>query len=184
MGILASPGTAVLPFRYLGIGGLLTDDSGVANRRSNRPSRIDAEARERALDALALSRRESMSLTHASKLTHTTPRTVLRYAGPAFRHEGRRYRPRNFDRIPRELHVLTPTGPEAVVVRDSRAASKLSAQANSVRAYLHWGDLDGLRDLRGHAVTIGGRRYQLALDPLTLDRLAEGGELHFELYRR
>ncbi len=123
-------------------------------------------------------------MSRAARFTRTTPSTTLRYAGAGFRREGRRYRPRAFDRIPREMTVLTPTGPQAVTVRDSRAALKLSAQSNAVRAYLRWGDLDALQDLRGDSITIGGRRYQLALDPLTLDRLAEGGEVHFELYRR
>ena len=59
----------------------------MARRRASRP--VDPDARERALDALALMRRERISLTKASQMTHTDRRTVLRHAGQAFRHEGR-----------------------------------------------------------------------------------------------
>lgn len=144
--------------------------------------REDPDAKERALDALALSRREGVSLTRAARLTRTSRRTVLKYAGRGYRHEGRRYVARRFDRIPRELQVMTPTGPEVVVVRDSRTASKLSRQATAIRLYRDFGEERLLRQLGGSAVTIEGRRYQLQLDTATLDRLIEGAEVHYELY--
>jgi hypothetical protein len=142
------------------------------------------EARERALDALALSRREGLSLTRAARLTHTTRRTVLRHAGRGFRHEGRRYRARPFDRIPREIAVLTAGGPERITVHDSRTASLIAEHANAVRRYLRTGDDTELRALRRAQIVVRGRRIALPVDPELIDRLAAGGELHFELYRR
>lgn len=72
-------------------------------RRNRRD--LDPAAKERALDALARSRRQGLSLTRASRLSGTTLRTVLRHVPSGFRKDGRRYRPTTFDRIPREMTV-------------------------------------------------------------------------------
>jgi hypothetical protein len=140
---------------------------------------------ERALAALALSRREGVSLTRASRATHTTRRTVLRYAGRGFRKEGRRHLPRPFDRIPREVEVLTDRGPEWVTVRDSRTVSLIAEHANAVDFYLkNRGDESRLRALPRHEIVVAGRRIVLPIEPELIDRLAAGGELIYELYRR
>jgi hypothetical protein len=154
----------------------------MALRRRSRPP--DPEVRERALDALALSRRRGISLTRAAKLTGTTRRTVLRHVGHGFRREGRRWAPRQFDRIPREVTVLTSLGPIPVVVRDSRTASLIAEHANAVRHYLHTGDPGRLEGLPRRSFQLGGRRFPLVTDEDVIDRLAEGGELHYELYAR
>ena len=146
--------------------------------------RDDPEARERALDALARSRRDEVSLTRSARLTRTTPRTVLRYAGPGFEREGRRWAPRPFDRLPRTMTVLTERGPMEVITRDSRTSSHLAEHANAVRRYLETGDRTALRTLKRKDLQIGGHRFNLPTDPAVLDRLAAGGELHYELYRR
>jgi hypothetical protein len=145
--------------------------------------RTDA-ARGRALDALALTRREHLSLTRASRDVHTDPRTVRRYAGRAFRKEGRRWKPRSFDRIPRAMRILTDEGPMLVVVRDSRTASLLAEHSNAVQHYLHTGDTSRLKRLRRRRVQIDGEQIALVMSPQRIDRLAEGAELHYELYRR
>lgn len=145
---------------------------------------LDPAARERALDALARTRREGLSLTRASREVHTDPRTVRRHAGRAFVKEGRRWRPRPFDRIPRAMRVLTEDGPMLVVVRDSRTASLLAEHSNAVQRYLHTGDTAGLKRLRRKRVQVDGERIALVMSPQRLDRLAEGAELHYELYRR
>jgi hypothetical protein len=142
----------------------------------------DSSPRERALDALALTRR-GHSLRSAADLTRTDPRTVRRHAGSAFRKQGSRWVPTKFDRIPREMTALTSTGPREVTIRDSRTASLLAEHSNAVRAYLHNGDEGPLRQLRRTSIRIRGQPVALATDPIRLDRLAEGGELHYELYR-
>jgi hypothetical protein len=152
-----------------------------AKRRTRPP---DPEVRERALDALALARRTGISLTQAARTTRTTRRTVLRHVGSGFRREGRRWAPRRFDRIPREVTVLTALGPVPVVVRDSRTASLIAEHANAVRHYLHTGDPSRLGGLRRRTFQLGGRRFPLVTDEDVIDRLAEGGELHYELYAR
>lgn len=124
-----------------------------------------------------------MSLTKASRHTRTDPRTVLKHVGTAYRRNGRRYRPAPFDRIARAMTVLTARGPSVVVVRDSRTASLLAEHANAVRRYVDLGDDAPLRQLRRRRIQLDGQQIALATDPRLLDRLAAGGELHYELYR-
>jgi hypothetical protein len=82
------------------------------------------------------------------------------------------------------MTVLTATGPELIVVRDSRAASKIAAQLAAITRYRNKGDERLLRKLGRSSVTVNGRTYRLQLDTDTLDRLIEGAELHYELYAR
>jgi hypothetical protein len=151
--------------------------------RARKPLPADSTPRERALDALALTRRERLSLRRAADLTRTDPRTVLRHAPTAFHKDGGRWAARPFDRIPREMTVLTPAGPEVVPIRDSRTASLIAEHANAVAAYVERGDEVPLRHLGRRRVQIRGQPVVLETDPVRLDRLAAGGELHYELYR-
>jgi hypothetical protein len=82
------------------------------------------------------------------------------------------------------MNVLAPDGPVLVLVRDSRAASKIGDQGVAVKRYRDKGDDRGLRALGASSITVHGRKYQLQLDTDTLDRLIEGAELHYELYAR
>ncbi len=138
---------------------------------------------ERAFDALALTRREGLSLRAAARTARTDPRTVLRHAGRAFRKRGHRWAPTAWDRYPRPMAALSTSGPVDVVVRDSRTARLLGEHANAVRVYVETGDERPLRKLRRRVIRIRGQPIELATDPLTLDRLAAGGALEFELYR-
>ena len=144
----------------------------------------DASARERSLDALALARREQLSITRAARLTGTTPRTVLHHAGRGFRRDGHRWTPKAFDRIPRDMAVLTADGPTIVTIRDSRTASLVAEHSNAVRQYLHTGDGLRLAGFRRRAFRHAGERIQLVTDLDVIDRLAAGSELHYEVYRR
>jgi hypothetical protein len=151
-------------------------------RKPRKPLAGDSSPRERSLYVLSL-QRHGYSLRRAADLARTDPRTVLRHAGVALKKQGGRWAARPFDRIPREMTVLTPAGPVEVTVRDSRTASLLAEQANAVRAYRDSGDEGPLRRLRRRRVQIRGQPVDLETDPVRLDRLAAGGELHYELYR-
>ncbi len=151
-------------------------------RKPRKPLDPASTPRERSLDALAL-RRRGHSLRRAADLARTDPRTVRRHVGSALRKEGGRWVARPFDRIPREMTVLTSRGPEVVTIRDSRTASLLAEHANAVATYVERGDEEPLRRLRRRRVQIRGQPVVLATDPVRLDRLAAGGELHYELYR-
>lgn len=150
--------------------------------RPRKPLDPDSTPRERSLDALALTRREGLSLRAAARAARTDPRTVRRHVGRAFRLQGGRWRPTAFDRIPRAMNALTPAGPAAVIVTDSRVASVLAEHANAVATYVETGDDTALRKVR-RRVRIRGEPVELATDPNEVDRLAMGGELVFELYR-
>lgn len=61
--------------------------------RNREPLPLESSPRERALDVLALTRREGLSLRAASDLARTDPRTVRRHVGPQFRKAGARWLP-------------------------------------------------------------------------------------------
>jgi hypothetical protein len=109
---------------------------------------------------------------------------MQRYVGSALRKSGGRWKPTAYDRIPREMNVLTPAGPVLLVIRDSRAATKIARQGVAVVRYREKGADDALRNLGRSSVTVNGVRYPLQLGTDTLDRLIEGAELHYELYAR
>lgn len=150
---------------------------------NKRPKALDSTPRERALDVLALMRRDGLSLRHASDLARTDPRTVRRHAGPALRPAGRRWAATPYDRLRRDMVALTPTGPLEVTTRDSRTARLLGEHLNAVATYVETGNEDPLRALSRTVIRIRGQPVRLETDPQRLERLANGGELHFELYR-
>lgn len=141
----------------------------------------DAERRERALAALALSRRSQLPLGAAAPQVGLTPEEVLFFAAEGFELHGDDWLAKEFDRIPREMGVLTEDGPQWILTRDSRLASRLGVHANAVRYYLEIGDPSWLHPI---TLRVGSRTMRLASDPQTIDRLAEGGEIHLEAYRR
>ena len=71
-----------------------------------------------------------------------------------------------------------------VVVRDSRTASLLAEHSNAVQHYLRTGGTERLRQLRRRSIRVDGEQLALVMSPQQIDRLAEGAELHYELYRR
>ena len=81
------------------------------------------------------------------------------------------------------MTALTASGPREVTIRDSRTASLIAQHTNAVRTYLETGDERPLRKLRRKRIQVAGEEIELEIDPVRLDRLAAGGELHYELYR-
>lgn len=152
------------------------------HRRSREQVLADSTTEERALDFIALVR-QGHTTKQAERLARIDARTARRKFGQAFRREGRRYQTRPYDRIPRRMTLLTSTGPQEVVVRDSRTASLLAHHANAVRTYIETGDERPLHKLRRRRIRVNGEDIDLETDPVRLDRLAEGAELHYELYR-
>lgn len=141
----------------------------------------DPDRRKRALEALALSRRHHLPLSSTADRVNLTPEDVLEYVAEGFEPVGDDWLALPRDRIQRELQVLTTEGPEWIVTHDSRLASRIGQQENAVRHYLDKGDPSRLRPL---TVRIEGRTIHFASDPQTIDRLAAGGEIHLEVYRR
>ena len=104
----------------------------------------ELDTRDRALHAVAIARRDGVSLKAAAREAGTDPRTVLRYAPSAFEKQGSRWRVKSSDRITRRQWtvVIGPTGaPTAGLVetKSSRMASEIGR---------HGADLSAVRSVR------------------------------------
>lgn len=150
--------------------------------RQRRPSTPKSElARRAALEALSLMRTRGLSRTKAAKEAHTTPATVMRYAGAALRKdESGKYRARPSDRIARALNFLTHEGRVPITVRSSRTASRIAEYMAAVRLYTNNGDTSSLSKFRGRSVRAGALTLPFVTDPRVLDRLYHAGEVAFE----
>lgn len=108
---------------------------------------------------------------------HASTMQKPRRAG-AGRHPSARYR-----RL--MIALLTPEGPTYLLVPDPRTRSRIAKHANEVARYLETGVTRGLKRFAGAYLALAdGSRLDFVTDLGTIDRLAEGGELHYELYRR
>lgn len=155
-------------------------------RHRNATPRTDREEydRERALAVLARMRRENLPLNAAAKLDDFDPATVRRYVGSALKRKGGSYRASLYDRLPRALNFLSPTGTRPITVRDSRTASRIGEYMNAVRAYVYSGDTSSLADFEGRSFRSGGVTRRFVTDTKSLDQLADAGGLAIEgLYR-
>ena len=129
----------------------------------------EAQARERALAALARMRREKSSRQAAARAEHTDPRTMQRYVGSALRQDRPRgrFRATKGDNIRRDLQIPTALGMVSVKVRGSRQAAILGRYMNALGKNLR-GDTEALKEFEG--IKIAG--HELITDPATLAALA------------
>jgi hypothetical protein len=136
--------------------------------------------KRRVLNAVA-KMRKGKSLTRAARSAHTTRKTVRKYAGRVVvPTTGRRYKSLGYDRLTRELRFLTEEGLIALPIRSSASASRIGEFWNAVDRYLRTGRIDRLKVFEGKNVKVKGRSHRFITDPLTLDRLANAGEVQFE----
>ena len=141
--------------------------------------------RERALHVLALARYNGLTLEEAAARAGVDPTLVHRHAGSGFERRQGELRPRPVDRIPRRMSLLTPSGPVAVTTRDSRHASLIALHNNAVRRYVETGDTSLLEAFERYRANVQrGPPLEFASDPRVIDRLAEGGELAYDVYQR
>ncbi len=148
--------------------------------KSKSKHKINATSRRRALDAVA-QMRKGKSLTRAAKLVHTTPRTIRKYARSTLVKAPKgRYEAQGYDRLTREMRFLTPQGVEALRITSSASASRIGEYWNAVDHYLRTGHSERLRAFRGKAVQVRGGKHAFITDELTLERLANAGEVRFE----
>lgn len=102
--------------------------------------------------ALSLARRERLSIEDAAKIEGTDLKTILRRAPSALQKRGRRYRVKQFDRIPAVMNLIGPKGPKTVIVRGSKSRSLVGRYLNAVKQYLYHGDDSALAEFRGKKV--------------------------------
>lgn len=134
-------------------------------------------ARQRALKAVALMRK-GVSLTRASRRSHTTPDTIRKYAQSALGDlAGGRYCVARSDRLARAMRFVDEAGLLTVHVRSSRVATEIAEYWNAVKRYLYRGYVDQLRRFAGKSFRVKGTVYRYLTDPATLDALGSVGEL-------
>lgn len=151
---------------------------GPAVARSKRPrTPTEVFRRDQSLAALADMRREGMSLTEAARARGIDFALALQYVGPAlYRSSNGRYRARVFDRLPREVSILTPEGPIWITVRDSRTASKIGEHRARVKEWRRNRDRAVFTPFDRRSFRAGGVTYRFVTDPETLNQL-EGADL-------
>lgn len=136
--------------------------------------------RRRALDAVA-QMRKGKSLSHAARLAHTTPPTVIKYAGSVIAQKGTGpYKAVGYDRLTREMRFLSHDGVVALPIQSSASASRIAEYWNAVNHYLKTGHATRLNEFRGKTVRVRGGRHRFVTDEAILDRLANAGEVRFE----
>lgn len=147
--------------------------------------RSDQAMRERALEAVALMRREDLSLDAAASRVGTHPAVVILYANQALKKVGDEYEALPSDKLERGLAFPTTTGSATVVVGSSEDATAIGEYFNAVRSYVRTGDASKLADFAGQSVTdVDGKQWPFITDPRVLKRLGNAGVLSFaDLYR-
>lgn len=167
--------------------------SAAAKKRHRQPARTAAElaalperqraARSRALRALSRTRREGISLSRAAEAEGTRASTVRRHAGTALVRDGRRWTPRQRDRLLRQVRfVIADPFPDVVVLetKDSRTASKIGAYWVAVGEWLETGDTEGLDEFRRQTITVQRKTIPFVTDLEVLRDLADAGQLSMD----
>jgi hypothetical protein len=150
------------------------------NRASKprRPRKRNAKrAEEDRLDAfaaLALMRREGMSAASAAAAEGTTVKNILKHVRPAVRKHGKDYLARRSDRLIRTMLAIDEKGTRPIVVRSSKAASKMGRYFNAVDDALK-GKRSALKEFRGKKIPYNKLKFLTNLK--TLHRLQEFGLL-------
>ncbi len=144
-----------------------------------RERRSSGRSLTRAIAALYLMRK-GKSLTVAARRTHTSPRTVKKYASKALERIEGRYVADPSDRLRRVMRVLTPQGLVAATIHRSGTASKLARYWAAVDRYLKTGDSRRLARFRDKSFRAQGTTHRFITDLPLLERLAAVGEVRFE----
>lgn len=136
--------------------------------------------RVKALAALALMRREGLSLARATRLEHIKPSTFLRHVGNAVYRSGpgKRWKPRKSDRLSAAMTILTSQGPTTAVVRGSRERTLLARYDIALRKWRGGEDGAERELLTFKGQTVAG--HVLITDTNLLIQLEEAGRLDFD----
>src|SRR5207248_7426203 len=107
------------------------------------------EGRQRALDALALARRESIDFAAAARREGIQAEGAAWWLGDVARRERGRWRVAAADRLYRPMYAYSAVGAIPLDVRGSRAASTVGSYLNAVSHYLNTDDESRLARFRG-----------------------------------
>jgi hypothetical protein len=155
----------------------------ISARGRREPVRIDPDTRDRALEAVRYVR-EGLSPTRAAHRAHTKLLTVVKYVPRAIhRTKDGHYAVTASDAYSRRLWMLTAKGKKEVVVRGSKAASKIAAYWSAVFRFQFSGKTDWLKKFRGQSVKTNAGELPFITNTVVLTRLGFAGETDFpELY--
>ena len=137
-------------------------------------------SRARALEGLALMRRDGLDLKTAARQVGTTPASMIRHLAPRALRKGRdgRWKATRTDTIERRIDMLTTEGRKRVRPRGSREASRIAHHHNAVGAFVRRHP-EGERDLaQFKGERAAGFEFETDLDTLEGDALR--GELNAE----
>lgn len=138
------------------------------------------QARQQALDAIAVTRREGIGLSEAARQQGISPQAVAFWSGTTVEHAGGTWRVANADRLYRSMFVYSDGQKMLIDVRGSRVASNVGRYHAAVGHYLNTGDDSRLRRLNG--VKVAG--VELETDPDVIDQIARRGVIEFDsIYR-
>ncbi len=138
------------------------------------------EARQQALDVLAVARRDGIDLGEAARRQHVSVQATVWWLGDAAHKSGGRWRPSGGDRMFRAMFFYSAGRKAPVDVRGAKAASDIGRYHAAVRSYVHNNDPSGLAAFTGKSV--GGMEFETDLD--VLDELGRRGEFDFDsIYR-
>lgn len=116
-------------------------------RKGRRLTPEEKQIRQNALNALALVRRKKYSLLKASK-TVGLPKKLVSTVTNAFRKVDNRWKPKQYDRIPRSMVIYEKGRKRIVEITDSRNASLIGKYHSRVKQFLETGDSSHLKTLR------------------------------------
>ena len=142
------------------------------SRRRN--AKREEENRLDALAAIALMRREGLSARLAAQAEGTTVKNIRKHAGSALRKRGKDYVARRSDRLIRTMNAIDKKGLRPIVVRSSKAASKMGRYFNAVDDALN-GKPSALKEFRGKKIPYN--KLIFLTNVKTLHRLQEFGLL-------
>lgn len=136
--------------------------------------------RQKALDALALARREGLDIATAAKRESVSIEAATYWAGDAVTRTNGRLAPAPADRLYRPMYIYSAGQPVTIDVRGSKAASTIGRYHSAIQHYLSTGDSSRLTRLSG--LKVGG--FELETDVDVLDEMARRGSFEFEsIYR-
>lgn len=90
-------------------------------------------------DVLSEVRRGKGSLSHISRLHHTTPETVIKHTN-AFKKDGNRWKSKRFDKIERKMKIIENGEEITISINDSRYASIIGKYHSAIKDFLDTGD--------------------------------------------
>jgi hypothetical protein len=141
---------------------------------------------KRTIEGVYLMMKLGYSARRAAKMAGLPYRKFLKLASEALeKRPNGRYRAKRVDRLLRVVGHLTSKGLEDIAARDSREASKEGKFWAALNRFVTTGDARGIRQFRGkHVIDSNGVAHPFLTNLITLDQLANAGELSFESFYR